>query len=63
MTSMQIGVDLAKSAFEITLSTHPGQVADQQRLSRVGARREGDPARPAARNGEPCDGAHSYGTG
>jgi hypothetical protein len=35
MTSMQIGVDLAKSVFEVAGSTVPGQVQERRRLSRA----------------------------
>lgn len=35
MTSMQIGVDLAKSVFEVAVSTVPGRVRERQRLSRA----------------------------
>jgi len=33
MPSMQIGVDLAKTVFEVAVSTAPGQVHERRRLS------------------------------
>lgn len=38
MTSMQIGVDLAKSVFEVAVSTIPGRGRERRRLSRDVAR-------------------------
>ena len=35
MTSMQIGVDLAKSVFEVAVSAVTGQVRERRRLSRA----------------------------
>jgi transposase len=61
MTSMQIGVDLAKSVFEIALSTRPGQVADRRRLSRVGFQRLLATCAPAQVVMEACGSAHYWG--
>jgi len=46
MSSMQIGVDLAKSVFEVAVSTVPGQVRERHRLSRA--------ALPAFFTNRPC---------
>ena len=43
MTSMQIGVDLAKSVFEVAVSTVPGRVHERRRLSYQYTRPGGSP--------------------
>ena len=35
MSTLQIGVDLAKSVFEVAVSAVPGQVRERRRLSRT----------------------------
>jgi transposase len=61
MTSMQIGVDLAKTVFEVAVSTVPGQVQERRRLSRTafGAFFAARP--PAEVLLEACGSAHHWG--
>jgi len=61
MSSMQIGVDLAKSVFEIAVSPAPGRVRDRRRLtrSRLGPFFAAQP--PAQVILEACGSAHHWG--
>ena len=61
MSTLQIGVDLAKSAFEDAVSTVPGQVRERRRLTRtaIGAYFAGQA--PAEVLLEACGAAHHWG--
>lgn len=61
MNITQIGVDLAKSVFEIAVSDAPGQVRERRRLTRARLRRYFED-RPAAHVFlEACGSAHYWG--
>ena len=61
MSSLQIGVDLAKSVFEIALSPVPGQVRTRHRLSRVAFAPFFATQPPAEVLLEACGSAHHWG--
>lgn len=61
MTSMQIGVDLAKSVFEVAVSTVPGQVHERRRLSRTAVGPFFAHHPPAEVLLEACGSAHHWG--
>lgn len=61
MTSMQIGVDLAKSVFEVAVSTVPGQVGERRRLSRAALASFFASRPPAEILLEACGSAHHWG--
>ncbi|MCI0673616.1 MAG: IS110 family transposase, partial [Myxococcaceae bacterium] len=61
MTSMQIGVDLAKSIFEVAVSTVPGQVHERRRLSRAALSSFFATHPPAEVLLEACGSAHHWG--
>lgn len=61
MPSMQIGVDLAKSVFEVAVSQVPGQVHERRRLSRAGFSTYFAARPPAEILLEACGSAHHWG--
>ena len=61
MPSMQIGVDLAKSVFEVAVSTVPGQVHEGRRLSRAALGPFFAARPPAEILLEACGSAHHWG--
>jgi transposase len=61
MTSMQIGIDLAKSVFEVAVSTVPGRVEERQRLSCAALGRFVAERPPAEVLLEACGSAHHWG--
>ncbi|HSF22437.1 MAG TPA: IS110 family transposase [Burkholderiales bacterium] len=61
MSSMQIGVDLAKAVFEVAVSTVPGQVQERRRLSRTALTRFLAARPPAEVLLEACGSAHHWG--
>ena len=61
MSTVQIGVDLAKSIFEIAVSTMPGQVQERRRLSRTGFGTWFAQHPPAEALLEACGSAHHWG--
>lgn len=61
MTSMQIGVDLAKTVFEVAVSTVPGQVQERRRLSRAALTPFFAARPPAEVLLEACGSAHHWG--
>jgi transposase len=61
MTSMQIGVDLAKSVFEVAVSTVPGRVHERRRLSRAALGPFFAQRPPAEVLLEACGSAHHWG--
>jgi transposase len=61
MTSMQIGVDLAKSIFEVAVSTVPGQVRERGRLARAALSLCFGTHPPAEVLLEACGSAHHWG--
>jgi len=61
MSSLQIGVDLAKSVFEVALSPVPGQVRARRRLSRAGVTPFFAQQPPAEVLLEACGSAHHWG--
>jgi transposase len=61
MSSMQIGVDLAKSVFEVAVSTVPGRVHARHRLSRTALPRFFATCPPAEVLLEACGSAHHWG--
>jgi len=61
MPSMQIGVDLAKTIFEVAVSRVPGQVAERHRLSRARFPRFFAAQPPADVLLEACGSAHYWG--
>ncbi len=61
MTSMQFGVDLAKSVFEVAISSVPGHVRERRRLSRAGLRDFFATRPPAEVLFEACGSAHHWG--
>ena len=61
MPSMQIGVDLAKSVFEVAVSTVPGQVHERRRLSRAALGPFFAARPPAEILLEACGSAHHWG--
>lgn len=61
MPKMQIGVDLAKSVFEVALSSSPGRVHERRRLSRRGFQQLLTAAAPAQVVMEACGSAHHWG--
>jgi transposase len=58
---MQIGVDLAKSVFEVAVSTTPGRVEERHRLSRAALPRFFATRPPAEILLEACASAHHWG--
>jgi transposase len=58
---MQIGVDLAKSVFEVAVSTVPGRVQERRRLSRAALPAFLAARRPAEVLLEACGSAHHWG--
>lgn len=61
MSSMQIGVDLAKSVFEVAVSAVPGQVRERHRLSRAALTAFFAARPPAEVLLEACGSAHHWG--
>lgn len=61
MTSMQIGVDLAKAVFEVAVSSAPGQVQARRRLSRTALAAYVSAHPPAEILMEACGSAHHWG--
>lgn len=61
MNSTQIGVDLAKSVFEIAVSEEPGRVDERKRLTRARFRPYFEGRRPAHVFLEACGSAHYWG--
>ncbi len=61
MNTTQIGVDLAKSVFEVAVSQRPGHVQERHRLSRTRVRRYFEHAEPATVLLEACGAAHHWG--
>jgi transposase len=61
MNTTQIGVDLAKSVFEVAVSHTPGRVHERHRLSRTGFRRFFATCPPAQVLLEACSSAHHWG--
>ena len=61
MHTTQIGIDLAKTVFEVAVSRRPGQVEARHRLSRVRLRRFLADAEPAEVLLEACGSAHYWG--
>lgn len=61
MKTIQIGVDLAKSGFEVAVSQEPGRVHERQRLSRAGFRRFFARRAPSDVLMEACGSAHHWG--
>ena len=61
MNTTQIGVDLAKSVFEVAVSHTPGRVHERHRLSRTGFLRFFATCPPAHVLLEACSSAHHWG--
>jgi transposase len=61
MSKMQIGVDLAKSIFEVAVSPAPGRVQERRRLSRTALTAFFAVQPPAEVLLEPCGSAHHWG--
>ena len=61
LSTLQIGVALAKSAFEVAASTVPWQVRGRRRLSRSGLRTSFAAEAPDAVLLEACGSAHHWG--
>jgi len=61
MASMQIGVDLAKSVFEVAVSAVPGRVSERRRLSRAALTSFFATRPPAEVLLEACGSAHHWG--
>jgi transposase len=61
MSSMQIGVDLAKSVCELAVSTRPGRVAERRRLRRTRVETFFAAQPPAEVILEACGSAHHWG--
>lgn len=61
MNTTQIGVDLAKSVFEVAVSHEPGRVHERHRLSRTGFRRFFATRAPSEVLLEACSSAHYWG--
>jgi transposase len=61
MNTTQIGVDLAKSVFEVAVSRAPGRVHARHRLSRTGFRRFVAAQAPSEILLEACSSAHHWG--
>jgi transposase len=61
MSTLQIGVDLAKSVFEVAVSAVPGQVQERRRLSRAGFGTYFAAHPPAEILLEACGSAHHWG--
>ena len=61
MSKMQIGVDLAKSVFEVAVSTVPGRVQERRRLSRAALTPFFAARPPAEVLLEACGSAHHWG--
>lgn len=61
MNTTQIGVDLAKSVFEVAVSHAPGQVQERHRLSRARFRRFFADRAPSEVLLEACSSAHHWG--
>jgi transposase len=61
METTQVGVDLAKSVFEIAVSHEVGQVAEHRRLNRSGFRRFVETLEPSEILMEACCTSHYWG--
>ncbi len=61
MPNMQIGVDLAKSVFEVAVSAEPGRVRERRRLSRAAFPAFFTNRPPADVLLEACGSAHHWG--
>jgi len=61
MNSTQVGVDLAKSIFEVAISRAPGRVEERRRLSRTAVTRFLADQAPAEILMEACGSAHHWG--
>jgi transposase len=61
MSSMQIGVDLAKSVFEVAVSTVPGRVRERRRLARAALTGFFAAQPPSEVFLEACGSAHHWG--
>jgi transposase len=61
MHTMHVGVDLAKSVFEVALSTTPGQVEQRHRFTRARFRRFFEQLEPVDVLMEACGSAHYWG--